>query len=57
MLDDLHLRGFSPRTQEAYVCAAHQLAAYFHRAPDELGEVADDQATKRFRCQCVATLN
>ena len=38
MLDDLQLRGFSPRTQEAYVRAVHQLAAYFHRAPDKLGE-------------------
>src|SRR5438093_12254449 len=38
MLDDLQLRGFSPRTQEAYVRAVHQLAAYFHRAPDQLGE-------------------
>jgi integrase/recombinase XerD len=38
MLDDLQLRGFSPRTQEAYVRAVHQLAAYFHRAPDALGE-------------------
>ena len=38
MLDDLQLRGFSPRTQEAYVRAVHQLAAHFHRPPDQLGE-------------------
>jgi hypothetical protein len=38
MLDDLQLRGFSPRTQEAYVRAVRQLAAHFHRSPDQLGE-------------------
>lgn len=38
MLEDLQLRGFSPRTQEAYVRAVHQLAAHFHRPPDQLGE-------------------
>ena len=38
MLDDLQLRGFSPRTQEAYVRAVRQLAAHFHRPPDQLGE-------------------
>jgi integrase/recombinase XerD len=38
MLDDLQLRGFSPRTREAYVRAVRQLAAHFHRPPDQLGE-------------------
>jgi integrase/recombinase XerD len=38
MLEDMQLRGFSPRTQEAYVRAVHQLAAHFHRSPDRLGE-------------------
>ena len=38
MLEDMQLRGFSPRTQEAYVNAVHQLAAHFHRSPDQLGE-------------------
>ena len=38
MLEDLQLRGFSPRTQEAYVRAVRQLAAHFHRPPDQLGE-------------------
>ena len=38
MLDDLQLRGFAPRTQEAYVRAVRQLAAHFHRSPDQLGE-------------------
>ena len=38
MLGDLQLRGFSPRTQEAYLRAVRQLAAHFHRPPDQLGE-------------------
>lgn len=38
MLEDMQLRGFSQRTQEAYVRAVHQLAAHFHRSPDQLGE-------------------
>src|SRR5262245_9073536 len=38
MLEDMQLRGFSPRTQEAYVRAVHQLAAHFRRSPDQLGE-------------------
>jgi site-specific recombinase XerD len=40
MLEDMQLRGFSSRTQEAYVRAVHQLAAHFHRSPDQLGEEA-----------------
>jgi hypothetical protein len=38
MLENMQLRGLSPRTQEAYVRAVRQLAAHFHRAPDQLGE-------------------
>lgn len=38
MLEDMQLRGFAPRTQEAYVRAVHQLAAHFRRPPDQLGE-------------------
>jgi integrase-like protein len=38
MLGDMQFRGFSLRTQEAYVRAVHQLAAHFHRPPDQLGE-------------------
>jgi len=29
MLEDMQLRAFSPRTQEAYVRAVRQLAAHF----------------------------
>jgi integrase/recombinase XerD len=38
MLEDLRLKGYSPRTQEAYVRAVRQLAEYYHRSPDQLGE-------------------
>jgi integrase/recombinase XerD len=38
MLEDVQLRGFSQRTQEAYVRAVQQFAAYFRRSPDRLGE-------------------
>ena len=34
----MQLRGFSPRTQEAYARAVQQLAVHFHRSPDQLGE-------------------
>ena len=38
MLDDMQLKGYSPRTQEAYSNAVRQLAAYFRRSPDLLTE-------------------
>ena len=38
MLEDMQLRGFSPRTQEAYVHAVRQLATHFRRPPDQLRE-------------------
>jgi integrase/recombinase XerD len=38
MLEDLRLKGYSPRTQEAYVRAVRQLAEHFGRSPDGLGE-------------------
>jgi site-specific recombinase XerD len=38
MLEDMQLRGFSARTQEAYVHAVRQLATHFHRPPDRLTE-------------------
>ena len=34
MLEDMQLRAFSPRTQEAYVRAVRQLATHFHKSPD-----------------------
>jgi site-specific recombinase XerD len=38
MLEDLQLRGFAPRTQEAYVYAVARLARHFGRSPDSLTE-------------------
>ena len=34
MLEDMQLRAFSPRTQEAYVRAVRQLAAHVRKSPD-----------------------
>ncbi len=38
MMEDLQLRGYSARTQEAYLHTVRQLAAHFHRSPDLLTE-------------------
>ena len=40
MIDTMVLMGRSPRTQETYLYAVTQLAAYYHRSPDQL-EVAE----------------
>ena len=38
MLDDMRVRGYSPRTQESYVDAVAKLARYYHRSPDTLSQ-------------------
>jgi site-specific recombinase XerD len=38
MIEDMQLRGFSARTQEAYTHAVRQLAAHFHKPPDRIDE-------------------
>jgi site-specific recombinase XerD len=38
MIRDMALRGFSPRTHEAYIAAVVKLAKYYHRAPDQLSD-------------------
>jgi integrase len=38
MIEDLRLRGFSERTQEAYVRAVQQLAKHYHKSPDLITE-------------------
>ena len=38
MFEDMQLRGFSARTQEAYMHSVRQLAAHFHKPPDQLTE-------------------
>jgi integrase/recombinase XerD len=38
MIEDLRLRGLSPRTEEAYVRAVRQLAEYCKKPPDQISE-------------------
>jgi len=38
MLEDMQLRGLAPKTQEAYLCAVRQLAAYYSKSPDQITE-------------------
>ena len=38
MLEDMQLRGFSARTQDAYVYAVHRLARHFNKSPDLITE-------------------
>lgn len=38
MIEDMQLRGYSARTQEAYARAVRQLAGHYHRSPAELTE-------------------
>lgn len=38
MMEDLQLRGLAVRTQESYVQAVSQLAAHYHKSPDQITE-------------------
>lgn len=38
MIQDLQLHGYAERTQQCYVAAVKNLAAFFRRPPDQLGE-------------------
>jgi integrase/recombinase XerD len=38
LIQELTLRGCSPRTQEAYVSAVYQLAKYYRRPPDQVSD-------------------
>ncbi len=38
MIEDMQLRGLAERTQESYLLAVRQLAAYYRKSPDQLGE-------------------
>ncbi len=38
MIQDMQLRGFSPRTQEAYARAVRKLADHYHKSPDLVTE-------------------
>jgi len=38
MIEDMQLRGFADRTQEAYLLAVSQLARHYHKPPDQINE-------------------
>ena len=38
MIEDMQLRGFAVRTQEAYLLAVRQLAKHYHKPPDQINE-------------------
>lgn len=38
MIEDMQLRGLSPRTEEAYVRAVRQLAEYCRKSPDQISQ-------------------
>jgi integrase/recombinase XerD len=38
MIDDMQLRGFAERTQEAYLLAVRQLAKHYRKSPDQIDE-------------------
>lgn len=38
MLADMQLRGLAPKTQESYLRAVRQLAAYYNKSPDQITE-------------------
>ena len=38
MIEDMQLRGYSARTQEAYARAVRQVAEHYHRSPDKVTE-------------------
>ena len=38
MIEDMQLRGFAVRTQEAYLLAVSQLARHYHKSPDQINE-------------------
>jgi integrase/recombinase XerD len=38
MIEDMQLRGFAVRTQEAYLSAVRQLARHYHKPPDQIDE-------------------
>jgi hypothetical protein len=38
MIEDMQLRGFSKRTQDAYLRAVRQLAAHYSKSPNQITE-------------------
>jgi hypothetical protein len=38
MIEDMQLRGLSPRTQRAYIRVVRELAEYYSKSPDQISE-------------------
>jgi integrase/recombinase XerD len=38
MIEDMQLRGFAERTQEAYLLAVRQLAKHYRKSPNQISE-------------------
>jgi restriction endonuclease Mrr len=38
MIESLQIRGLAERTQKAYTRAVRQLAAHYHKSPDQISE-------------------
>ena len=54
MIQDMQLRGFSPRTQDSYARAVRKLAEHYHKSPDL---VADEELRQYFLHRvCLATI-
>ena len=49
MIDDMRMRKFSPKTQNAYIRAVRRLAAFLGRAPD----LASDEDLRRYQLHLV----
>jgi hypothetical protein len=54
MGEDMRLRGFAPKTQQAYRGAVAGLATHFARSPDTLDELSEDEL-RRFFLELVTT--
>ena len=44
MIEDMQLRGLAARTQESYLQSVRQLAAYYHKSPDQI----DDEELRQY---------
>jgi site-specific recombinase XerD len=51
MINDIHLHGFSQRTQQSYVRSVEGLARYYKRSPDQLSEEEVRQYFVHLTCE------
>jgi site-specific recombinase XerD len=49
MIEDMQLRGLSPKTQQSYVRVVRQLAEHYNRSPDQIG-VKNEKCLSRSSC-------